>query len=300
MRYVLVASLFMGVANASPFYFQTTIGGAGSFDRGLDNTTGGIALGVTVYETDRFGIDLEAGYTHIGTVKAKPVVEHTVWYEPQPIVVPVAPRKPPDVVVDPPIVKPEPIIEPPVVVVEPPEEPPIYIAEPDKAIGPPDQGHIDDQQAPEEPPIVVIDLPILPVLASTPQSVKAGNVRINGQELKKYLPKFSTDLYQLTAGARVKIGNFLWINLRGGAEKKVIDGQIEEKSQKGQLINWRTDEKFRDNELTYLLGGSVLFPIRKQLMGIVKFDYHDHNNQVDDSKFQTDDIIVSVGLRFGL
>jgi hypothetical protein len=65
------------------------------------------------------------------------------------------------------------------------------------------------------------------------------------------------------------------------------------------MINWRTKEKFRDDELTYIIGGAVLFDLRDQLKGVIKFDYHDLNNQVYDNDFQTDDIMVSAGLRFG-
>lgn len=296
MRIILVASLFAGVASASPFYFQTTIGGAGSFERGPEHLTGNIAIGAVVYETNRFGIDLEAGYTHIGTVKQRSNVEHTVWYEP--ITVTLAPTDPPappepieqptEITLNEPVIIPVvviPVIEPPVTVIEPPTEP---VSEP----SPPSE---------DDNPLIEVDIPVdLPrrVLSESIGGIPEG-VRINGQELKEYMPKFSTDLYQATMGARIKIGNFMWIQLRGGAEKKVIDGQIDEKTQKGEMINWRTKEKFRDNELTYVIGGSVLFDIRKQLKGIVKFDYHDFNNQVNDDDFQTDDIMVSAGLRFG-
>jgi len=183
--------------------------------------------------------------------------------------------------------------DPPTVILDPP----IVLPEPPKPIGPPDIGHIDDQ---EPPPVFIIDLPVAVVMPDVmPQTLKKANVRINGQQIKQYLPKFTTDLYSGTIGARLKIGDLIWINIRGGGEKKVIDGQIEEKTQKGQLINWRTKEKFRDDEWTYILGGSVLFELRKQLMGIIKIDYHDLNNQVDDNDLQTDDFIVSAGLRFG-
>jgi len=287
MKLMLVASLFMGVADASPFYFQTTLGGAGSFDRGPEHPTASIAIGAAVYETERFGIDLEAGYTRIGTVKATPKVEHTVWYEPIPVV-PVPTERP-----------------------EPTEPLPI-ISEPAKPIGPPAQVKIEtpppelaepEPETENDKPILVIDVPIdlaLPgkLLARSVKGAPEG-IRINGQELKKYIPKYSTDLYQTTIGARLKLGNFMWIQLRGGAEKKVIDGQIDEKRQKGETINWRIKEKFRDDEITYVLGGSVLLNLRKQLMGVLKFDYHDLNNRVDDNSFQTDDIIVSAGLRFG-
>jgi len=301
MKLMLVASLFMGVADASPFYFQTTIGGAGSFDRGLDRPTASIAIGAAVYETERFGIDLEAGYTRIGTVKGKPTIEHTVWYDPGPVV-------PAPIEIPAPPVGPEPI------------DPPQITSEPPEPIGPPDQFKIKDPVTPpdfaipapdpppepdtgDDKPILVIDVPIdlaIPrsVLARSANGIP-GSIKINGQELKAYIPKFNTDLYQGTIGARLKIGNFLWIQLRGGVEQKVIDGQIEEKRQKGEVINWRIKEKFRDDAITYIIGGSALFNLRKQLMGVVRFDYHDLNNRVDDDSFQTDDIIVGAGLRFG-
>lgn len=308
----IVIVLFSGLANAGPFYFQTTLGSAGSFGRGLGHETGGIALGVTLAETGRFGLDIETGYSHIGSVKGKTKTETIVWYEPiepEPVIVeaPVvveAPviQEPQTVTPDPRqiIVAPEPIKPPlnlPVVTVPSPEgeiKTPILVTPLPQPDPKPEQ---------EEIPILVLEVPpniFLPPRAQ-PRAIKGipDGVRINGQELKSYFPQFSTDLYSLTAGARLKLGNFMWIQVRGGAEKKVIDGQIEEKTEKGEMINWRTKEKFRDDEWTYILGGSALFNLRKQLMGVVKIDYHDLNNHIDDNDFKTDDIIVSAGLRFG-
>jgi hypothetical protein len=276
MKIILVASLFIGVASASPLYLQSTIGGAGSFDRGTEHTIGSIAIGAAVYETQRFGIDLEVGYTHSGNVKPRSTIEH----------------------IDPPL-QPEPIE--PIIITKgspldslPDIEPPVPkpIPEPD-----PEPIPVLEEDDPIIEVIIPIDIPIN-VMAASIDGIPEG-VRINGQELKEYMPKFSTDLYQTTIGFRLKIGNFMWIQLRGGAEKKVIDGQIDEKTQKGEMINWRTKEKFRDDELTYIIGGAVLFDLRDQLKGVIKFDYHDLNNQVYDNDFQTDDIMVSAGLRFG-
>lgn len=299
MKYIIVLFLFAGVANASPFYFQTTLGSAGSFGRGLGHETGSIALGAEIFKTDRFAIDLEAGYTQISSNKGKKTVQETIWYE---VDVPTIPDPEPIVVVEAPVIEPPTIPEPEdtIVVIDAPITPPLTYQNPpgsDETVISHDP--LPDEPEVEEPPIVEIDIG-LPFRRIVPQGAgKIEGVRINGKEIKEFMPKFSTDLYQATAGARLKIGNFMWIQLRAGAEKKVIDGQIEEKTKKGELINWRTKEKFRDDEVTYILGGAALFNLRKQLMGVVKFDYHDLNNSVNDSDFQTDDIIVSAGLRFG-
>lgn len=308
----IVIVLFSGLANAGPFYFQTTLGSAGSFGRGLGHETGGIALGVTLAETGRFGLDIETGYSHIGSVKGKTKTETIVWYEPiepEPVIAPPAIQEP--IVDQAPLSNPTP--EPRQIIVAPEPIPPpldiqvVTVPSPEHEIKEPilvtPLPQPDPKPEPEEEPILVIDLPpgiFLPPRAQ-PRAIKGipDGVRINGQELKSYFPQFSTDLYSLTAGARLKLGNFMWIQVRGGAEKKVIDGQIEEKTEKGEMINWRTKEKFRDDEWTYILGGSALFNLRKQLMGVVKIDYHDLNNHIDDNDFKTDDIIVSAGLRFG-
>ena len=319
MKLILFASLLTGVANASPFYFQTTCGAAGSLNRGFENTACGIALGAEVFKADRFTIELEAGYTQIGAVKGPVTKVQTTWDEPiqssptpviQPAPTPVIQNDP--VIVEPPEEEPTVVVEVPVIDPVLPIDPPSRVPQQPIVAPEPIPDPLDipvvvipspDFNQPEEPkeePILVIDIPILMPRVGT-QSIKGipDGVRINGKEIKEYVPKFNTDLYQVTAGIKIPIGRLMSIQVRAGAEKKVIDGQIEEKTQKGDMINWAPGEKFRDNELTYLVGGSVLINLRKQLMGVVRIDYHDHNNQVDDSKFQTDDIIFNAGLRFG-
>ena len=289
-------------ANSSPFYMQTTLGSAGSFSRGPEHSVASICLGAEIFKRDRFAIDLEVGYTSIGSVKGKSRIEETIWYKApeEPIIIvqpePKIPTNP--IIINEPVPTPkrtEPAPAPRIIK----WEPIVVVAKDPDPIHEPDPIIVPVVEPEKDEPVIIIELASVPIFPKAVKGLPEG-VKVNGRELKEYVPKFGTDLYNATIGARIKFGNFLWINVRGGAEKKVIDGTIEEKTtEEGMLINWRTKEKFRDEEYTYILGASALFKLRKQLMGIVKVDYHDLNNQVDDNDFQTDDFIVSAGLRFG-
>ena len=263
-------------ANSSPFYFQTGFGTSSSA------TFGG---GVTLFSNDRFGCDLEVGYTHIGATRGNPIllaenfVIDTVIVEPIQDPPPTQTEEPVNLFIDIPIIE-EPIVEEPIVIDEPP--PPL----------------------PDEPAIVEIDVG-LAFNRILPKSVKLpSNVKINDKTLKQYIPKYSTDLTHITIHPTVKLGNWLQLRLKMGVEKKTIDGEIEQRD-KGSLLEWNSEEKFSDDEVSLLLGIGAVFRLTNKpakpgsLAGFVRADYHDLNNSVKNSELKSEDWIVSAGLRFG-
>lgn len=290
-------------ANSSPFYFQTGFGTSSSA------TFGG---GVTLFSNDRFGLDFEVGYTHIGTTKGKPILladnEHfvieTVIVEPIQKPAPTQTEEPVNLFID----IPEPVVEEPAIVIEQPVEEHIFTAPPAPPPityqVPPDneQPVVSHEPLPDAPVVVDIDigLPFRKVLS---QKVP-GNVRINGKALKQYIPKYSTDLTHITIHPTVKIGNFLQLRLKMGVEKKVIDGEIERR-EKGSMLEWNSDEKFSDDEVSLLLGLGAVFRLTNKpakpgsLAGFVRADYHDLNNSVKNIELKSEDWIVSAGVRFG-
>jgi hypothetical protein len=281
-------------ANSSPFYFQTGFGTSSSA------TFGG---GVTLFSNDRFGCDVEIGYTHIGTTKGKPILladnEHfiieTVIVEPIQDPIPTQTEEPVNLFIDIPIVE-DPVAEEPIVK-EPIIEPPIVTIEQPIVI--------DDPPQPLPDPVIV-DIDIGPALRKIlPQAAKLpGNVQVNGKTLKQYIPKYSTDLTHITIHPTLKLGNFLQLRLKMGVEKKTIDGEIQ-KMDKGSLLEWNSDEKFSDDEVSLLLGIGAVFRLTNKpakpgsLAGFVRADYHDLNNSVKNSELNSEDWIVSAGLRFG-
>lgn len=320
----LILLLFAGVLEASPFYFQTTIGGAGSFDRGLENTTAGIALGADLFKTGPITWSAEVGYSHIGPASGKrytvqpkmalsSVPPPTTAEEPvplppviiqQPVPPPITVERPvplPPVTVQKPVPPPTMVEEtniPPPIVIQQPVPPPNMIEE-TIPLGP----HVfPPENVKENPePIVIID--VQPVIdwglanTVTKQAVSnlPGGVKVQVPAVMKRFPRWDTDLYRVTGGGTIRFGRIL-INLNGGAERAVKDGTIMEKVEKNELINWNNGEKFRTDEWSPVLGGAAMFQFNKQLIGIAKFDYHDHNN--GEKGTQTDDIIVSIGFRF--
>jgi hypothetical protein len=278
-------------ANSSPFYFQVGFGTSSSA------TFGG---GVTLFSNDVFGLDLEAGYTHIGTTKGKPILladnEHfvieEVIVEPIQDPAPTQTEEPVNLFVD----IPAPVVEAPIVVIESPEvvDDPIAVSPP---IPPPPNDTVD-------PVIIDIDvgLGVRKILAAS--SKLPGNVRVNGKTLKQYIPKYSTDLTHITIHPTLKLGNFLQLRLKMGVEKKTIDGEIEQRD-KGSLLEWNSDEKFSDDEVSLLLGVGAIFRLTNKpakpgsLAGFVRADYHDLNNSVKNSELKSEDWILSAGFRFG-
>lgn len=272
---ILIGALSTAV-NSSPVYFQTGFGTSSSA------TIGG---GITLISNDRFGCDLEIGYTHIGTTKGNPIllaenlVIDTVIVEPIQDPPPTQTEEPGNLFIDIPIIE-EPIVEEPIVVDDPPSP------------------------LPDEPAIVDIDVE-LAFNRILPKSVKLpSNVKINGKTLKQYIPKYSTDLTHITIHPTVKLGNWLQLRLKMGVEKKTIDGEIE-KRDKGSLLEWNSEEKFSDDEVSLLLGVGAVFRLTNRpakpgsLSGFIRADYHDLNNSVKNSELKSEDWIVSAGLRFG-
>lgn len=304
MRWLILV-LLSGVANASPFYFETTLGGAGSPSRGLQNTTAGIAFGANLFETGPITWSAEIGYTHIGTTSGKK------YMVPQQVALSSVPPFPPVVVEDPDV--------PPPVIVQPPAPPPILVKAPEPApapriikyepVPPPIMVEIPDvpppviiqQPVPDPLPIVIIDVPpvIVKELAETVTAQAMpklpGGIKMQVPAITKRFPRWDTDIYRVSGGGTIKFGR-IQININAGAEKAVKDGTVMEKVEKNELINWNNGEKFRTDEWSPVFGGAVLFQFNKQLLGVAKIDYHDHNN--GEKGTQTDDIIVSVGFRF--
>lgn len=262
MRYAtafICLLLCIGPASASPFYFQTALGTDGD-GRG----SGRVDLGVEVFDNGTFGFDIEAGYTHLG-VMACDTVERT--YTIDDTIVEIEPTIPPPLPARPKIEVPYPVVPGPI------KAPPPIVVDIDIPIDPP----IDD----------IIDVG----LASVP-----GNVSINGKQLKQYLPKFRTDIYSVTANPRVRIGNFMWLNFKIGVERKKLDGTLKEK---GSFLDWKSDEKFSDAEVNYVLGGGAMFTLRDRLKGVLRFDYRDEKNWLEGNELPASDFIYSAGLRFG-
>jgi|GEM_PF-7054268 len=283
MRYTTasICLLFcIGMATASPFYFQTSLGTDGS-----GRSAGRIDLGVEVFNNDRFSVDLEAGYTRVSSVSGSMIqrnytIEKTT-VEIEPVIAP--PYLPP-------VEQPEVAIEP-VVVIEP-----IPVTEPEPILDPP--------PVPEPPPIVVeIVIPIEPPneegtddFGTVSIESVPGNISINGKQLKKYIPKFKTDLYSIGVNTGVRIGNFMRLNFKIGVERKKLDGTLKEK---GSLMEWKSDEKFSDAEVNYILGLGTMFTLRDQLKGVIRVDYRDEKNWFDGNELPTSDFIYSAGLRLG-
>jgi len=292
-------------ANSSPFYFQSGFGTSSSI------TFGG---GVTLFSNDTFGLDLEAGYTHIGTTKDRPILladnEHfvieTVIVEPIQDPTPTQTEEPINLFID------IPVVEEPIIVIELPEivNEPIFIPPPiEQPLThqiPPDSDEpvVSHEPLPDDLPVVDVNVR-LPVRHVLPKGVKLpGNVKINGKSLKQYIPKFSTDLTHITIHPTFKLGNWLQFRFKMGVEKKTIDGELEQRD-KGSLLEWNSDEKFSDDEVSLLLGLGAIFRLTNKpaksgsLAGFVRADYHDLNNSVKNSELKSEDWIVSAGLRFG-
>ena len=283
MRYTTASICLLfctGATVASPFYFQTSLGTDGS-----GRSAGKIDLGVEVFNNDRFSLDLEAGYTRLSAVSGPMIQESYTIEETTVEIEPVV--DPPYI---PPVEQPDVAIEP-VVVIEP-----IPVTEPEPILDPP--------PVPEPPPIVVeIEIPIelpneeaIDDFGTVSIDSVPGNISINGKQLKQYIPKFKTDLYSLGVNSGVKIGNFMWLKFKIGVERKKLDGTLKEK---GSFLEWKSDRKFSDAEVNYILGFGTMFTLRDQLKGVIMVDYRDEKNWFNGNKLPTSDFIYSAGLRLG-
>ena len=82
-------------------------------------------------------------------------------------------------------------------------------------------------------------------------------------------------------------------------EQHVLDGDVVTYLKGGGLPDITKEESISDDNVNFFGGAGVIVGIRKQLDGYVTADYHDANNNVDDKDFDSDDLIVMTGLRFG-
>jgi hypothetical protein len=316
---VLMAVCFN--AHAVPFYFYTGLGGAGSFDRGPEHEVAEFGFGVEVYDNGLFGLDLELGYTTGGNVKGRPIT--LASNDPTPprdffVVIedpaPVPPPKPveikmpgvttlfnvPRIVVNIPIPmglptqgrEPEP---------EPVEPEPVEtdVAQPgcddDFCYEPPacDSEMCFSAEAKPAPPVAkppVVTSPVAkpPVVTAPAPSITTAT------------PSISNDIFSISVNPKIKVNDFIWLNLRFGADKKMTDGEVKQQQidPQSRTIKWYNDTHFSDDTLTYHVGVGSIFKFRKKLRGYVKGDWYDLNDAIEGNDFQTDDVIVTAGLRF--
>ena len=248
-------------ANAMPYYFYTGLGSSGSFDRGLSNEAFEVGFGLEVYNNGLFGLDLELGYTTGSTGKGKPfTVASKVKLEPV-ITLPVVVL---DIPIPVPVPKPEPEPEP-----EPVQPPPVTDCGDDFCYA--------------------YDAPVRPeaVGTKTPKTTTS-------------MPTIENDIFSFTIKPKIKINDFIWINLQFGADKKTMDGEIKQKiiDKESRSIQWHNGTHFSDDTVTYHVGVGSLFKFNKQLNGYVKGDWYDMSESIDGYDFQTDDVVMIAGLRF--
>ncbi len=238
---------------ASPFYFYT----------GMAPGAGEVGIGAEVWANEKFGLDIEAGYTRTGWSSSR---EITLAYNDIPAETP----EPPPPAVSEPIV----IIDV-VVPVKPP--PPPEPVEPS-----------------EEPREVVRPLPCYEeVCPSAASQTASGPPTVT--------PKMKNDIFSIKGAARIKVTDFIWLNLNFGAEKKSTDGKLEKKGIDDQsFMYFRNTERFQNDSLDVVVGASALFQFRKQLKGYLKADYHDFAGTVDGFEAEQDNLVVTAGLRFRL
>ena len=112
-------------------------------------------------------------------------------------------------------------------------------------------------------------------------------------------PKLRSDYYSVSINPRVNFYNKVWLAVRIGVEQHVLDGDVVTYMKGGGLPDITKEESISDDKMNFFGGAGVIVGIRKQLDGYVTADYHDANNNVDDKDFDSDDLIVMTGLRFG-
>lgn len=281
---LLVAICFN--ANATPFYFYTGLGSSGSFERGLGDSVGEIGFGAEVYRTDNFGVDLEAGYTRMGYTNGEPYTILAANTQPTVPAAPTLVDEPKPIVIEFPGID-LPVIDLPIVVID------IPIAMPEPA-------------PPPDPPVVVV-VPDPPTVFDPPAVPEEPTVQLNSVraqaaplQAKTATPTIQNDLFSITISPKVKINDFIWLNFRFGADKKMTDGEIKHKTidKESKTIQWNNGTHFSDDTVTYHVGVSGVFTWRKQLRAYVKGDWYDMNGSIQGKSFKTDDVIVVAGLRF--
>ena len=296
MKKTLFVILFMtfSSAHALPWYFFSGIGGQGSLQRGLTNNVGGIGFGSTVFQSGKYAVDLEFAYTRAGRISGNEGSSVSFLQKPQPQA-PILPAPPP---------KPTPPAPPPVVVTPDP----IHVAPPPIVIVPDPVPVAPDPVLVAPPPVVVVPDPLPPPVAPPCDDEICGPPGYNLASIKSLKsntrvsnmkPKLRSDYYSVSINPRVNFYNKVWFAVRIGVEQHVLDGNVVTYIKGGGLPDITTEESISDDKINFFGGAGAIVGIRKQLDGYVTADYHDANNSVDDKDFDSDDLIIMTGLRFG-
>lgn len=281
---VLMAVCFS--ASAMPFYFYTGLGSSGSIDRGLGHEVAEVGFGVEAYNNGVFGVDIELGYTTEGTVKGRPIMLASKA-EPAPTTYVAEDPKPVEINI-PGVLGP--VIALPVVVLDIPIPLPISVPEPEPEPPPIDEGGTDVAE-PEcgDDFCYDYDTPMGPAAVGTkmPKATTA-------------TPTIQNDIFSITVNPKIKVNDFIWLNLRFGVDKKMTDGEIKNEiiDKESRSIQWYNDTHFSDDTVTYHVGAGGVFKFRKQLAGYAKADWYDMSESIQGNDFQTDDVVVIAGLRF--